>query len=113
MELCSNSTGRRGQNHFSLYKTLKAHMKLSHDLAAPPKHLVAYGPPKRHTAAPATPAARTAMTRGCSVPRAKKPREVAADSGLCSVRWGQKPPIQTQVTQVTEVTERPKSEEPR
>lgn len=60
-----------GQHHFALYKTLKDHMKLSHNQNAPAKNLVAYTPPKLKP--------RTAVSRGTSVPRAVK----------STVRWGQ------------------------
>lgn len=59
------------QHHFALYKTLKDHMKLSHNQNAPAKNLVAYTPPKLKP--------RTAVSRGTSVPRAVK----------STVRWGQ------------------------
>lgn len=60
-----------GQHHFALYKTLKDHMKLSHNQNAPAKNLVAYTPPKLKP--------RTAVSRDTSVPRAVK----------STVRWGQ------------------------
>lgn len=59
------------QHHFALYKTLKDHMKLSHNQNAPAKNLVAYTPPKLKP--------RTAVSRDTSVPRAVK----------STVRWGQ------------------------
>lgn len=61
------------QHHFALYKTLKDHMKLSHNQNAPAKNLVAYTPPKLKP--------RTAVSRGTSVP--------ARQAVKSTVRWGQ------------------------
>lgn len=55
---------QRGQNNFGLYKTLKTHMKLSHNMAAPVKALVSVTPKQKP---------RSAVSRASSIPARARP----------------------------------------
>ena len=64
----SGNFKRLGHNNFGLYKTLKTHMKLSHNMAAPVKALVSVTPKQKP---------RSAVSRASSIParaRASSPR---------------------------------------
>ena len=76
---------QRGQNNFGLYKTLKTHMKLSHNMAAPVKALVSVTPKQKP---------RSAVSRASSIPARARPTNTSRwerNAGLGKLQESEKP----------------------
>jgi len=73
------------QNNFGLYKTLKTHMKLSHNMAAPVKALVSVTPKQKP---------RSAVSRASSIPARARPTNTSRwerNTGLGKLQESEKP----------------------